>query len=52
MEQNMTHLKVLGRLIAADFMGMGDSEKLDPALDASRYSFKEGWACSKSKPKV
>ncbi|GAA0765584.1 haloalkane dehalogenase [Ideonella azotifigens] len=37
----MPHLKGLGRLIAADFMGMGDSDKLDPALGASRYSFSE-----------
>lgn len=37
----MPHLKGQGRLIAADFMGMGDSEKLDPALGASRYSFEE-----------
>ncbi|WP_241801822.1 haloalkane dehalogenase [Pseudomonas corrugata] len=37
----MPHLKGLGRLIAADLMGMGDSEKLDPALGASRYSFNE-----------
>lgn len=35
----MRHLQGQGRLIAADFMGMGDSEKLDPALGASRYSF-------------
>ncbi|MGJ7609109.1 haloalkane dehalogenase [Variovorax sp. LT1R20] len=37
----MPQLKGLGRLIAADFMGMGDSEKLDPALGASRYGFDE-----------
>nr|WP_315847619.1 haloalkane dehalogenase [uncultured Rhodoferax sp.] len=37
----MRHLRGQGRLIAADFMGMGDSEKLDPALGASRYSFNE-----------
>lgn len=37
----MPHLKGMGRLIAADFMGMGDSEKLDPALGRSRYSFEE-----------
>lgn len=37
----MRHLKGQGRLIAADFMGMGDSKKLDPALGASRYSFNE-----------
>ena len=37
----MRHLKGQGRLIAADFMGMGDSEKLDPALGVSRYSFNE-----------
>jgi haloalkane dehalogenase len=37
----MSHLKRQGRLIAADFMGMGDSEKLDPALGASRYRFEE-----------
>lgn len=35
----MPHLEGMGRLIAADFMGMGDSEKLDPALGASRYGF-------------
>ncbi|WP_219953243.1 haloalkane dehalogenase [Dickeya zeae] len=37
----MRHLRGQGRLIAADFMGMGDSEKLDPALGPSRYSFNE-----------
>lgn len=37
----MPHLKGLGRLIAADFMGMGDSEKLDPTLGPSRYGFNE-----------
>lgn len=37
----MRNLRGRGRLIAADFMGMGDSEKLDPALGASRYSFNE-----------
>ena len=37
----MPHLKGQGRLIAADFMGMGDSEKLDPTLGAQRYSFNE-----------
>jgi haloalkane dehalogenase len=37
----MPHLKGLGRLIAADFMGMGDSEKLNPSLGPSRYSFNE-----------
>ncbi|MCI4004595.1 haloalkane dehalogenase [Dickeya dianthicola] len=37
----MPHLNGMGRLIAADLMGMGDSEKLDPALGASRYSFNE-----------
>ncbi len=37
----MPHLQGQGRLIAADLMGMGDSEKLDPALGASRYSFNE-----------
>jgi haloalkane dehalogenase len=31
----------LGRLIACDFMGMSDSEKLDPALDPKRYGFEE-----------
>lgn len=37
----MRNLKGHGRLIAADFMGMGASEKLDPALGTSRYSFNE-----------
>lgn len=37
----MPHLKGLGRLIAPDLMGMGDSEKLDPSLGRSRYSFEE-----------
>lgn len=37
----MPHLKGMGRLIAADFMGMGDSEKLDPAMGPARYSFNE-----------
>ncbi|GKT01385.1 haloalkane dehalogenase [Acidovorax sp. SUPP3434] len=37
----MRHLRGQGRLIAADFMGMGDSAKLDPALGASRYCFNE-----------
>ncbi|WP_018607136.1 haloalkane dehalogenase [Uliginosibacterium gangwonense] len=37
----MRHLRGQGRLIAADFMGMGDSEKLDPALGPSRYNFNE-----------
>jgi len=37
----MRDLKGKGRLIAADFMGMGDSEKLDPVLGASRYNFNE-----------
>lgn len=37
----MPNLEGMGRLIAADFMGMGDSEKLDPALGRSRYSFDE-----------
>ncbi len=37
----MPHLKGHGRLIAADFIGMGDSDKLDPALGPSRYSFTE-----------
>jgi haloalkane dehalogenase len=31
----------LGRLIACDFMGMGDSDKLDPALGPNRYSFNQ-----------
>ena len=35
----MRHLRGHGRLIAADLMGMGDSEKLDPALGTSRYGF-------------
>ena len=37
----MPHLKGQGRLIAADLMGMGDSDKLDPALGQARYSFNE-----------
>jgi len=37
----MPHLSGKGRLIAADFMGMGDSEKLDPSLGKARYSFEE-----------
>ena len=37
----MPHLQGLGRLIAPDLMGMGDSEKLDPSLGAGRYSFNE-----------
>ncbi|GLQ08713.1 haloalkane dehalogenase 3 [Devosia yakushimensis] len=37
----MPHLKNMGRLIAADFMGMGDSEKLGASLGRSRYSFEE-----------
>lgn len=37
----MPHLNGLGRLIAPDLMGMGDSEKLDPSLGAARYSFTE-----------
>lgn len=37
----MPHLKGQGRLIAADLMGMGDSQKLDPVLGPSRYSFNE-----------
>ncbi|KQS71776.1 hypothetical protein ASG39_21250 [Rhizobium sp. Leaf371] len=34
----MPYLKGQGRPIAADFMGMGHSEMLDPALGASRNS--------------
>ncbi|MCI4005038.1 haloalkane dehalogenase [Dickeya dianthicola] len=37
----MRHLRGQGRLIAADLMGMGDSQKLEPALGPSRYSFNE-----------
>lgn len=37
----MPHLEGLGRLIAPDLMGMGDSEKLDPALGKDRYGFDE-----------
>jgi haloalkane dehalogenase len=29
----------LGRLIACDLMGFGDSDKLDPALGRDRYSY-------------
>ena len=31
----------LGRLIACDLMGFGDSDKLDPALGRNRYSYAE-----------
>lgn len=37
----MPHLQGLGRLVAADFMGMGDSAKLDPSLGPQRYGFDE-----------
>lgn len=37
----MPHLNGLGRLIAADLMGMGHSDKLAPAMGKSRYSFNE-----------
>ena len=37
----MPRLKGQGRLIACDFMGLGDSEKLDPALGRKRYTFEE-----------
>lgn len=35
----MRGLQGQGRLIAADFMGFGDSDKLDPSLGDDRYSF-------------
>lgn len=35
----MPHLNGLGRLIAPDLIGMGDSEKLDPSLGPGRYTF-------------
>lgn len=31
----------LGRLIACDLMGFGDSDKLDPCLGADRYSYQD-----------
>lgn len=31
----------VGRLVAVDLMGMGDSAKLDPALGRDRYNFRE-----------
>lgn len=37
----MPFLKGKGRLIAPDLMGMGDSEKLDPALGKNRYCYDE-----------
>jgi haloalkane dehalogenase len=36
----MPHLEGLGRLIACDLIGMGDSEKLDPS-GPDRYSYRE-----------
>lgn len=35
----MRRCEGLGRLIAADFMGFGDSDKLDPSLGDNRYGF-------------
>lgn len=35
----MPHVDGLGRLIAADLIGMGDSDKLSPSLGEHRYSF-------------
>jgi haloalkane dehalogenase len=35
----MPHLQGLGRLIAPDLIGFGDSDKLDPALGIDRYGF-------------
>jgi haloalkane dehalogenase len=37
----MPHLHGLGRLIAPDLIGMGDSDKLDPSLGIDRYGFDE-----------
>lgn len=37
----MPAVRNLGRVVAADFMGMGDSEKLDPQMGKARYSFLE-----------
>jgi len=34
----MPHLEGLGRLVACDLIGMGGSDKLDPALGPDRYS--------------
>jgi haloalkane dehalogenase len=36
----MPHLEGLGRLIACDLIGMGDSDKLDPS-GPDRYSYRE-----------
>lgn len=33
------HLRGMGRVIAPDLVGQGDSDKLDPALGPHRYSF-------------
>lgn len=35
----MRRCEGIGRLIAADFMGFGDSDKLDPSLGDDRYHF-------------
>lgn len=35
----MRRCEGVGRLIATDFMGFGDSDKLDPSLGDDRYSF-------------
>lgn len=35
----MRRCEGIGRLIAADFMGFGDSDKLDPSLGDDRYNF-------------
>lgn len=37
----MPHLEDMGRLIAPDLMGMGDSEKLSPLIGKDRYSLDE-----------
>ena len=37
----MPHLDGLGRLIAPDLIGFGDSEKLDSSEGEDRYSLKE-----------
>ena len=37
----MPHLEGMGRLIAPDLMGMGDSEKLPPQMGKERYSIDE-----------
>jgi haloalkane dehalogenase len=37
----LPHLEGLGRLVAADLIGMGDSDKLPAALGPERYSYDE-----------